>query len=79
MACLAIAVCVTEAPPTHADMTIIERPVGAPGLPPLHLVMPPPPPPPRILQVGSARSIKLPSEAALIAQRGDIIEIDADS
>ena len=72
-------VCVIGTLPAHAAMTIIERPVGEAEVPPQHLVIPQPLPTPRIIQVGPTRSIKLPSQAAVIAGPGDIIEIDADS
>lgn len=60
-------------------MTVIERPLGDAISPPQHLVMPQPTPPPKLIQVGPSRAIKLPSQAAVIARTGDIVEIDADA
>ncbi len=77
--CLAIGVALIAAPPAGAVMTIIEQPVGQPELSPPLSAIPAPLYPPKIIQVGPTRAITVPSQAALIARTGDIIEIDADS
>ncbi len=48
-------------------------------MPPQHLLMPQPAPLPRLIQVGPGHDLKLPSQAAVVARNGDIVEIDADS
>jgi hypothetical protein len=71
----AITVCLGGCP-AIADMTVLGLPTEAPADDPFHPASPPPRSPEHI-QVGPNRAIKLPSEAAAIAQTGDIIEIDA--
>jgi hypothetical protein len=60
-------------------MTIIEQQADEPGLPISAQTMPRPVFNTRLIQVGAARAIKLPSQAAQIAKSGDVIEIDADA
>ncbi len=59
-------------------MTIIEQPMGEPGLPISPQTMPPSTFKSRLIQVGSSRAVKLPSQAAAIARTGDVVEIDAE-
>jgi hypothetical protein len=59
-------------------MTIIQQPIGEPGLPISPQTMPPSSFKSRLIQVGSSRAVKLPSQAAAIARMGDVIEIDAE-
>jgi hypothetical protein len=60
-----------------AAATIIDPP--APQPPATILSLPTPLRTPEHIQVGPTRALKLPSQAAAMAQTGDIIEIDADS
>jgi hypothetical protein len=60
-------------------MTAIQEPFGQPEVPTADFIPPRPPRLPKIIQVGSTRAIKLPSQAAAIVKTGDIVEIDADS
>ncbi len=65
--------------PARAERTIIDLPVGPPASPLLPAPTRPLARPGNIIQVGSSRTIKLPSQAAEIAQSGDIVEIDAEA
>src|SRR5579859_5626434 len=67
------------APCSRADATIIEQSSADPGLPLSLEMMPQSAFKTRLLQVGPQRAIKLPSQAAMIARTGDVIEIDAEA
>lgn len=59
--------------------TIIDHPLAKPDQTAALPLAPHTLPMSRIIQVGPSRAIKLPSQAALMARVGDVIEIDADS
>jgi hypothetical protein len=65
-------------PSCVADATIIDLPTGPPPGPHIGTPAGPAQRSAEHIQVGSSRAIKTPSEAAAIAQTGDIIEIDAE-
>jgi hypothetical protein len=77
--CLALAAALPLVPPHQASAkgAIVDFPFGATGPVMQELGMPAQPEERAPIQVGPGRTIKLPSQAAAIVQRGDIIEIDA--